>query len=59
MLGASVITTQLRYKEAWLHGVITAPFAQLATLGLLMALVVAIIVYTHGATNRALTSIPP
>ena len=46
MLGASVITTQLRYKEAWLHGVITAPFAQLAMLGLLMSLVVAAIIYT-------------
>ena len=45
MLGASVITTQLRYKEAWLHGIITAPFAQLATLGLLMSFVVAAIIY--------------
>ena len=45
MLGASTITTQLRYKEAWLHGVITDPFAQLATLGLLMSFVVAIIIY--------------
>ncbi len=46
MLGASIITTQLRYKEAWLHGVISDPFAQMATLGALMALVVAIIIYT-------------
>lgn len=46
MLGASIITTQLRYKEAWLHGVIPDPFAQLATLGLLMSFVVAAIIYT-------------
>ena len=46
MLGASVITTQLRYKDAWLHGIITTPFAQLATLGLLMSFVVAAIIYT-------------
>lgn len=46
VLGASIITTQLRYKEAWLHGVITNPFAQLATLGLLMSFVVAAIIYT-------------
>ena len=46
MLGASILTTQLRYKEAWLHGVITAPMAQMATLGLGMAVVVAIIIYT-------------
>lgn len=45
MLGASIITTQLRYKEAWLHGVITDPFARIATLGLLMSFVVAIIIY--------------
>ena len=46
MLGASVITTQLRFKDAWLHGIITDPLAQLATLGLLMSFVVAAIVYT-------------
>ncbi len=46
MLGASIITTQLRYREAWLHGIITTPFAQLATLGLLMSFVVAAIIYT-------------
>ena len=45
MLGASVITTQLRFKDAWLHGIITDPFAQLATLGLLMSFVVAAIIY--------------
>ena len=46
MLGASIITTQLRYKEAWLHGIITTPFGQLATLGLGMSFVVAAIIYT-------------
>lgn len=46
IMSASIITTQLRYKEAWLHGIITTPFAQLATLGLLMSFVVAAIVYT-------------
>ena len=45
MLGASVITTQLRTKDAWLGGIITAPIAQLATLGVLMAFVIAIIIY--------------
>lgn len=46
MLGASIITTQLHYKEAWLHGIITNPFAQLASLGLLMSFVIAAIIYT-------------
>lgn len=46
VLSARVITTQLRYKEVWLCSVITTPFAQLATLGLLMIFVVAAIIYT-------------
>ncbi len=46
MLGASVVTTQLRYKEAWLHQFITAPFAQLAVLGLAMVFVVLAIIYS-------------
>ena len=45
MMSASVITTQLRYPGGWLGQIVTAPMAQLATLGALMTVVVAIIIY--------------
>ena len=46
MLGASVVTTQLRYREAWLHQYVTSPFAQLAVLGAAMVFVVLAIIYS-------------
>ncbi len=46
MLGASVITTQLRWREAWLHHYVSNPFAQLAVLGALMVFVVLAIIYS-------------
>ena len=46
MLGASVITTQLRYPQAWLHQYISTPFAQLVCLGAAMVFVVLAIIYS-------------
>lgn len=46
MLGASVITTQLRYRQAWLHSYIPSPLAEQGALGLAMFFVVLAIIYS-------------
>ncbi len=46
MAGASLVTTQLRYREAWLHPYIPSPIAELGVLGLAMFFVVLAIIYS-------------
>ena len=46
MFGASLVTTQLRYRDAWLAQFVTAPLAQLAILGGAMFFVVLAIIYS-------------
>ena len=46
MFGASIVTVQCRYPEAWLHKTMAPPFAHQVGLGVLMGFVVAAIVYS-------------
>ena len=46
MLGASIVTVQCRYPDAWLHKTMAPPFAHQVGLGVLMGLVVLAIVYS-------------
>ena len=46
MFGASLVTVQCRYPDAWMHKIMAPPFAHQVALGVLMGFVVLAIVYS-------------